>query len=740
MKSRSAQSFLSGRRSRIAVFILSLVAATAMMGASVQFLRLLDSERDMDAIIREDAIWAVFQADRHMRELDRLVRLVSDTGRLDIHEDLVLNYDILYSRIALLERGTFQLDLAREGDLTRKARELTSFVFDLADQIDALDPTHPNYWPSIQQLAADTAGFPALTNDLLLNANSAMNAQRVSDRDARAAIQEQLAAMLVVLILAFVGIFSLLMLQLRQLAMSSRKMALLQERSNRRAIRAQAANRAKSAFLATMSHEMRTPLNGIIGNAELVVYDDPSGPHEQRLSKVLASAEVLRDLIDGILDFSRMEKGTIRVEPAPVPLMDVANALALAYGDAARQKGISLVVDMPDEVVVLDESLLRQALAKLIENALKFSADGAVNVTATLPATGLLRVEVVDQGIGIAAEDMPRLFNGFNQLDWSRSRSFGGSGLGLALCKRIVEGQGGTIGVESVEGEGSCFWIEIPAERAEIADSPVVPDASPTASRPLHVLIAEDNPINADVLSAHLQHLGHSCTVVVNGREAVDFLMERHADLVLMDMQMPVMDGLEATRTLRDLGCALPVIGVTANAFAQDRSDCFAAGMTDFMPKPVTRKALSAMLSALEFDHGSEMLAEQSRVQQMSTPVEKQEHTDTISAQFRDLVDMLGEETAISFLDRFDDDIAELQSNLSKAVDRENQELQDNLLHTFKGAALTLGLTSSGHFAQELRSVLPVSHDQIRELIRLARQDVSVCRASVKGVARAEQE
>lgn len=740
MKIRLTPSFVAGRRSRTGVLLLSLVAAVAMLGASIQFVRLLDSERDMDAIIREDAIWAVFQADRHMRELDRLVRLVSDTGRLDVHDELVRNYDILFSRIGLLERGTFHLDLARGGDLTRKASELSSFVFDLASQIDALDPERPDYWVSVQDLAADIASFPALTNQLLLEANSAMNAQRVSDREARALIQEQLATILIVLILAFVGIFVSLLLQLRQLAMNSRKMALLQERSNRRAIRAQVANQAKTAFLATMSHEMRTPLNGIIGNTELIVYDEPSGRQEVRLSKVLASAGVLRDLIDGILDFSRMDKGAIQIDPAPVALQDVANALSLTYEDSARHKGLSLIVDMPDEVVVLDESLLRQALAKLVENALKFSTTGEIKVRAAFPAPELLRIEVADQGIGIAAEDICRLFRDFNQLDRSRSRSFGGSGLGLALCKRIVEGQGGKIGVESIQGEGSCFWIELPVGRVDLTAAPLSTKGSAESLRPLHVLIAEDNPINADVLSAHLEQLGHRCSVVVNGREAVEFMAHHHADLVLMDMQMPLMDGLEATHILRASGFKLPIVGVTANAFAQDRADCLAAGMTGFMPKPVTRSALRAMLEGLELENYTEGSEKSDPYSFPIVPPPQQEQACAASSAFCDLIAMLGEETALSFLNRFDNDIAEVQGNLETAVGQHDQVTQDNLLHTFKGAALTLGLTTSGHFAQELRTSLPLSLSQVQELIRLAKQDVSLCRSHVKGLSSVEQD
>jgi two-component system, sensor histidine kinase len=736
LKIGSAQLGDNARRSRIGVILLSLVAAIAMLGASIQFLRLLDVERDMDAIIREDAIWAIFQADRHMRELEMTGRMIVQTGRTDLHSDFVRHYDILYSRIKLLERGAFHLDLKAEGDLTEKSRNLTSFVVDLADSIDALSPQSTDYLANVTGLSEKLSGFPALTNRLLLDANAMMHERRVADRDLRSSVQEQLATMMVTLVVAFIGIFVLLMLQVRQLARASTRMALLQERSRRAASRAQAANKAKSAFLATMSHEMRTPLNGIIGSTELLTLKNPDSQDKHRLDTIQASAILLRDVIDGILDFSRMDKGNLDVQRKPVDLEYLGRSLTLAFGTQARERGLLFSVQMPPAVVHTDETLLRQVLARLIDNAMKFSSEGQVVIRAVQPATNRLRIEVEDQGIGISQQDITTLFKHFRQLDASFSRSYGGTGLGLAICKRIIDAMQGAIGVSSTPGQGSCFWFEIPAEMLLYSETNIVENHVTALApeigtvRSLHVLIAEDNQINLDVLVAHLEQLGHRCSAARNGKEAVEFLKTQIPDVILMDMQMPIMDGVEATRIIRSHGHGLPIIAVTANAFAKDRATCLAAGMNDFLPKPVTRKALQQMLSTIPAEYKSETATDAARDASMKKPLEK-----PLSPQFVELMETLGADMAVSFLQRFEAEISDFQRDMEASMTPVDVTRQDNLLHTFKGAALTLGLVVSGTMAQKLRSQLPLDQEALSALVASAVQDVKDCQHSLKEIA-----
>ncbi len=750
MKSGPIRSGVTGRRNRIGVMILSLVAALAMLGASAQFMRLLDVERDMDAIIREDAIWAIFQADRHMRALETSARHISQTGSVDDHPEFVRHFDILYSRVALLERGTFHLDLSQEGTLTTQAQSLAAFVFGLEDRIDALDPASPDYLAEVRMLHAEISLYPELTNRMLLDANVGMNVRRVEDRELRRGVQDQLARMMVVLVLAFIGIFVLLMVQLRQLARASQRMELLQERSRRKAVRAQAASKAKSAFLATMSHEMRTPLNGIIGSAELMSLDGLAPAHRDRVETIRASATLLRDVIDGILNFSQLERGAIELRAEPVCLSELGDVLRRAFGAQAQADGVTLQVDMPAAVVMTDPALVRQVIARLVENALKFAPQGEICVTGTQPAPGLLRVEVADEGIGIAASALPHLFREFGQIDTSFARRYGGSGLGLAICKRSVEALGGTIGVDSTEGVGSCFWFEIPASAANLPE----PSGPEVARRdPLHILIAEDNAINLDVMAGHLERLGHSHASARNGKEAVDYLATGHADAVFMDMQMPVMDGVEATRVLRAQGHDLPIIAVTANALAQDRAACLAAGMNAFLPKPVTQaticQALADVLPAradpapdtpLPFmptpdaEPGAPPHQPETAPPEDTAPPPEAavENGPVATSQLQDLVGALGYEMVEGFVERFDQEIEELQVNLQSAVESGDTATQDNLLHTFKGAALTLGMTSSGTLAQHLRGEVPVTLDQTRHLVVVAREDLHNCRVWLK--------
>lgn len=745
MTQGAAHSISAGRRGRIAVVILSLVAALAMLTTSFHFLRILDADRNIEQLVREDAIPAVFLTDQHMRELDRIAHSLAMTGRADDHAAFLQQYDILFRRLPLLDRITASLDAHSSAGLSDSVRELEQRVIALRPQIEALDPEAPGYLLSMQQLAEEIALFPPKTNRLLLDTNAAITAQRLEAREFRAELQEKLARMLIVLIVAFSGIFILLMLQLRQLAAAGRHMALLQQRSNRRAVRAQAASRAKSAFLATMSHEMRTPLNGIIGNTELMAQDESGAQHEQRLSAIHASAILLRDLIDGILEFSRMEKGAVNVKSGPVALQDLGSSVSLAFAEQARQSGLSLHVEMPDSVILSDEALLRQLVAKLVDNAMKFSEAGQITVRGTHPAPGQLRLEVRDEGIGIAQQDVSAIFQEFYQVDPSYSRRFGGSGLGLAICKRIVTALGGDISVTSTIGKGSCIRVELPVERVDLSEPDLPQDAPAThPPAPLHVLVAEDNPINSDVLCAHLEQAGHRCSVVVNGREAVDFVAQHQPDLVMMDMQMPVMDGIEATRLIRAQGFDMPIIAVTANAFDHDRSACLAAGMTEFLPKPVTRPALIAMIQRTTSGEGCATAP----VTAMATEPTSEPACDPApqgsasgnqdilpSTQFSDLMDALGADVALSFLERFEAELTEFRSNMQMAMPPSEATRQDGLLHTFKGTALTLGLTSSGQFAQELRAQLPVSADQLDRLITLAKHDIIACRESMKAIA-----
>ena len=497
------------------------------------------------------------------------------------------------------------------------------------------------------------------------------------------------------------------------------------QRALGRAVReAEAGTRARSQFLATMSHEIRTPMNAIIGMIDVLQDSRLDATMRSYVQTMRDAADHLLKILNDILDFSKLDAGLFEVEQiAFEPQQMVESVVALARR-AADEKGIAveqtIAADLPPQLIG-DPARVRQIVTNLLSNAIKFTQQGSIKISMRFvrraDGAGYLHIGVADTGIGIAPEAIPQLFQEFSQLDGSIARRFGGTGLGLAISKRLAERMGGTITVDSVLGAGTSFELSVPMAIAEPAKQETPPEPSvvaATQSRPRYdVLVVDDDPTNRLVASLSLERLGLTPKVVSNGQEAIDEWSAADYRVILMDVMMPEMDGLTATRKIREMsnGRQQPVvIALTANAFAGDREICLEAGMDDFISKPVTLVALRAKL-----------------IEEHLRPQSGDDETQFDPAKLEDLRKDLGD-GATDILRTFGATIADRRSRLDAAMASTKIESVAREAHSLKSAAAVLGFAALASCAEQVERAAKQSHSdmldhglrRLRELMEAA--------------------
>ena len=417
-----------------------------------------------------------------------------------------------------------------------------------------------------------------------------------------------------------------------ELEVTNERLNQMIEQATRATHAADSANRAKSDFLATISHEIRTPLNGIIGFVEMLDETRLNEEQDDFLIRIKSSSEALMSLINNVLDFSKVESGHLNLELRDFSILPMVNSLNSMFLSQAKEKGLSLKISVDESVprkIRGDETRLRQILLNLLSNAIKFTKSGEVSLHVSTHSIDSesnfveLEFEVRDTGIGMSPEEISRLFMPFSQGDSSTTRKYGGTGLGLAICKSLSEAMGGKVWATSVLREGSSFFSRVRVDIVEMRDAHALSSESenakvissgtinnkvesdkPADSLPLKIAVAEDNMANQRVIMIMLRRLGWESEFAENGRELLDLVRNKDYDLIFMDVQMPLMDGLEATRRLRagDAGEGLKdvkIIALTANALSGDEARCLESGMNAYMTKPLKLRTLKQAIMSL---------------------------------------------------------------------------------------------------------------------------------------------
>ena len=716
------------RKAGSTTVILQILSAVLLFVLIVLFVDTSRQFRVLQDGVRENAVWSVYQLDREARALDySLAELRRQAPSRALIDELALRYDILYSRAELVKDSKFGNYFSGDAKVTGLVGEITAHVQSLQALFDGYVQGQMPSASEIEELDQSLAALSRLTEELLILTNMQFSAERADVRDTILQLERTSAIMLGLLMVSVVFLVVTLRRQLKSVRKAGLELEGMAHRLTEAYEAADAGNRAKSQFMATMGHEIRTPLNAILGMSELLEFSELPEDALSSVKTIRSSGEALLEVINEILDYSKIEHGKLELEERAVDIRTLAETTVSIIRGRADDHGNTVILDIPDSLDALyvrtDPTRLRQVLLNLLSNAVKFTSKGTVTLRLRefyRQGKLMLRFEVEDTGIGIDEAGLAKLFKPFSQVDASISRKYGGTGLGLTICKQIVEKLGGELGMSSTVGVGSIFWFElavVAVGKDEVRRHATGQDRAPLPR--LRILLVEDNRVNQLVAMRFLDRLGQEVVVAGDGAEAVSIAKEQDFDVILMDMQMPVMDGIEATRRIIAEGghcAATPIIAMTANASDDDRRRCIEAGMAGFESKPVTIERLRSVIQSISTGpvEGKTMpenigLPEPIIIDNVDLNPFAIEGLD--EARQSELVDALGEDVFRELVESFFTDANGLIKDLHVALANHDPEKIDRVLHTIKGAAVNVGLNDIADFAHALRSNRPSPAD-----------------------------
>ena len=716
--------------------VLALALAAVALVQVRQFALLKQSVVYQDDYV----VLSLYQVEaEYLRLREYWVRAQFERDSFD-RDALQLRYDIWVSRVGLLHNERTARLMVGNDDYVEPLRKMNEFIA-RADKVLGPASQNPLNVAALAELqpALDALGGPI--HSMSLSASHHVSEQ-ITQRNAAVRQHNQVALALTIFLSLLVLVFGLMALrQMRLLGDRQRALVDLTAHLREAQRQAEAASEAKSVFLANMSHEIRTPFHGLLGMLSLLRDTGLNARQVDYLRTATESADHLLTILNDVLDMSLLESGRLTLTEEPVDLRDLLREVEALMRPQAQLKSLALHIDADPgvpEKVRADRTRVKQILFNLVNNAVKFSDRGVV-VVDLHRASGddgreMLDFVVTDTGIGMDQPTLDRLFKRFSQGDESRSRRHGGTGLGLEISRSLARLMGGDVTAKSVPGEGSSFSFRMPLQSLAPAPRPAVPQPAVTESAlpgmgALRVLVAEDHPVNRQYMAALLEGMGHQPFFAGNGLEAVQAIREQRFDIVLMDLHMPLLDGVGATLSIRALpdgaAATVPIIALTADAFAQTRERCLMAGMNDFLAKPVSPERLSAMLRRLFGGPGSADVPA-SGLADAPAPEPSPVVLDraTLDAALR----AMSRERLAHLLRTFFDEGPEMVERLRVAL-RDGQALDLRVnAHAARGAALNFGLSALAQTAQALHE--GATHVPAHEIARLIQRFEQLLTAS----------